>query len=57
MSKSRPTLKTCPQCRLAMQASRSIPRGRFDTFTCLRCDLVVTYKSDELDTPDTDAER
>jgi len=40
-----------------MQASRSKPRGEFDTFTCLRCDFVVTYKSDELDSPDADAKK
>lgn len=28
-----------------MQASRSDPTGGYDTLTCQRCDLVMTYKA------------
>jgi hypothetical protein len=44
--KSRPPLKSCPLCGLAMQASRSdLARAGYDTFSCLRCDLVMTYQA------------
>jgi hypothetical protein len=44
--KSRPPLKSCPVCGLAMQASRSdLARTGYDTFSCLRCDLVMTYQA------------
>lgn len=56
MSKSGPTLKTCPRCRLAMQASRSGQKGGYDTFTCLRCDLVLTYKSGGRETETREAD-
>lgn len=52
MSTSHPPLKMCPRCRLAMQASRSEARGAFDTFTCLRCDFVLTYKTGDADQDD-----
>jgi hypothetical protein len=55
MSKFGPPLKMCPRCRLAMQASRSEPRGAFDTFACLRCDLVLTYKAGHADRDDMDS--
>lgn len=38
-----------------MQASRSGQKGGYDTFTCLRCDLVVTYKSSEPEADPRDA--
>jgi hypothetical protein len=37
-----------------MQASRSQPRGRYDTFTCLRCDFIVAYRPDEMTPRDPD---
>lgn len=47
----------CPRCRLAMQASRSEPRGGFDTFTCLRCDFVLIYKTGGTDQDDLGPEK
>lgn len=44
MSKDRPPLRPCPRCRITMQAGRSDPAAsEYDTFTCLRCDLVLSY--------------
>jgi hypothetical protein len=40
-----------------MHASRSGQKSAYDTFTCLRCDLVVTYKSGGLETEPRDADR
>jgi hypothetical protein len=39
-----PPLRPCPRCRITMQAGRSDPAAsHYDTFTCLSCDLVVSY--------------
>ena len=44
MSDQRPPLRPCPRCRITMQAGRSDPAAsEYDTFTCLRCDLVLSY--------------
>jgi hypothetical protein len=49
----RAPLRLCPRCRITMQAGRSNPALRdYDTFTCLSCDLVMSYGSKEA-TPDT----
>ncbi|MET0277970.1 MAG: hypothetical protein ABW198_06500 [Pseudorhodoplanes sp.] len=45
--KDLPPLRPCPRCRITMQASRSNPAaGDYDTFTCLSCDLIVSYARD-----------
>ena len=45
MNQELPPLRMCPRCRITMQAERSQSLARiYDTFTCLRCDLVLTYK-------------
>jgi hypothetical protein len=39
---SRPPLRNCPVCGVAMQASRSSgPSARFDTFECLTCNAKI----------------
>jgi hypothetical protein len=44
MANDRPLLRPCPRCRITMQAGRSDPAAHdYDTFTCLRCDLVMSY--------------
>ncbi len=44
MSENRPPLRPCPRCRITMQAGRSDPsESDYDTFTCLNCDLVLSY--------------
>lgn len=40
-----------------MQASRSGEKAGYDTFTCLRCDLVLTYKSGEQETDSRNSDR
>jgi hypothetical protein len=45
MSQELPPLRLCPRCRITMQAERSQPSvPGYDTFTCLRCDLVLSYR-------------
>jgi hypothetical protein len=45
MNQERPPLRLCPRCRITMQAERSQPSAPgYDTFTCLRCDLVLSYR-------------
>lgn len=42
MKKIRPTLRHCPVCGIAMQASKSkdhLPHN--DTYQCLTCDTVI----------------
>jgi hypothetical protein len=42
MTPSRPTIRNCPICRIAMVSSRSRPdSAAFDTFQCLSCDTVI----------------
>jgi len=44
MNTNLPPLRLCPRCRITMQAGRShAGGGDYDTFTCLRCDLVFSY--------------
>jgi hypothetical protein len=40
-----------------MQATRSEPTAGYDTFTCLPCDLVMTYKANETGAGKSDADR
>lgn len=41
-SRSRPPIRHCPICGIAMQASRSKDQQpQFDTFECLACDTVI----------------
>ena len=48
LSTDRPTLRTCPLCRVAMLGSKSREDlAGDDTFTCLRCDTVLTYAADK----------
>jgi hypothetical protein len=42
-SSPRPPIKHCPLCGVAMVGSRSTEGvGQFDTFSCLKCDTVIT---------------
>ncbi len=41
-----PPLRSCPRCRITMQAGRSNPLlPDYDTFTCLNCDLVMSFNA------------
>jgi hypothetical protein len=41
-SRSRPTIRQCPVCGIAMQASKSLENlAEFDTFECLSCHTVI----------------
>jgi hypothetical protein len=44
MNQERPPLRLCPRCRITMQAERSDVAAGYNTFTCLSCDLVLTYR-------------
>jgi hypothetical protein len=42
MTPSKPTIRNCPFCRIAMVGSRSKPgQADFDTFHCLHCDTMI----------------
>ena len=48
MTGQRPPMKPCPVCGVAMVASKSSSeRERFDIFTCLRCDAVISFEPDK----------
>lgn len=45
MTGQRPPMKPCPLCGSAMMASKSsVQHERFDIFTCLRCDAVISFE-------------
>jgi hypothetical protein len=44
MNQEMPPLRPCPRCKITMQAERSDIASDYDTFTCLRCDLVLSYR-------------
>jgi hypothetical protein len=45
-----PTIRHCPLCRVAMQASKSREDLRkFDTFRCLTCDTTIVETSKAAD--------
>ncbi len=44
MNQELPPLRLCPRCKITMQAERSEVGAGYDTFTCLRCDLVLSYR-------------
>jgi hypothetical protein len=48
MNPDLPPLRLCPRCKITMQAERSEPSSGYDTFTCLRCDLVLSYRRPQL---------
>jgi hypothetical protein len=47
VSRPRSSIRQCPVCGIAMQASKSRENlGDFDTFSCLSCDtMIVLAKS------------
>jgi Zn-finger nucleic acid-binding protein len=46
-------MKTCPLCGIAMVASKSsAEHERFDIFTCLRCDAVISFEPDNREQED-----
>jgi Zn-finger nucleic acid-binding protein len=48
MTGQRPPMKPCPLCGVAMVASKSsVEHERFDIFTCLRCDAVISFEPDK----------
>jgi hypothetical protein len=47
------TIRHCPVCRVAMLGSRSNEKSvGFDTFTCLRCQSVMSLASSDSFKPD-----
>jgi hypothetical protein len=57
MSQDLPPLRPCPRCKITMQAERSDIASDYDTFTCLRCDLVLTYRRPQREAAERNEER
>jgi hypothetical protein len=54
VSRRRSTLRNCPVCGIAMQATKSRENLRdFDTFNCLSCDTMIVEAKPELGTEGT----
>ena len=50
----RPSLRHCPVCGIAMQATKSRENlSDFDTFNCLSCDTMIVEAKPELGTEGT----
>jgi hypothetical protein len=47
VDETRPAVRNCPVCRIAMIASKINPtNAEFDTYTCLRCDTTIAFGRD-----------